>query len=81
VIVRGRVRSSSGRGIFRATLTLTDSAGNTQTVSTNSIGYYQFENVAVGKNYNLTVQAKHYQFAPQALTINEEVKNLNFTAQ
>jgi YVTN family beta-propeller protein len=81
VTIRGRVRSASGRGIFRAMLNLTDSEGNTQTVYTNSIGYYRFEGIAVGKTYNLTIKAKHYEFAPRVLTVNEEIKNLTFTAE
>jgi YVTN family beta-propeller protein len=81
VTIRGRVRSASGRGIFRASLNLTDNEGNTQTVYTNSIGYYQFQGVTAGKTYNLTIRAKHYEFSPQILTINEEIKNLNFIAR
>jgi hypothetical protein len=62
-------------------LNLTDGEGNTQTVYTNSFGYYRFENIVVGRTYNLTIRAKRYDFAPRVLTINEEIKSLNFTAE
>jgi len=80
VTVGGRVKSASGRGISGARLNLTDSEGNTQTTYTNLFGYYRFKSVAVGKTYNLTIQTKFYEFAPRVLTINGEMKNLNFTA-
>lgn len=79
VTVGGRVMWDLGKGIFRARLNLTDDEGNTRTTFTNPFGYYRFEGVEVGKTYILTVSSKNHQFAPQILTINEEIVNLNFT--
>ena len=79
VTISGRVMLGLRKGLFRAMLNLTDADGNTRTTFTNPFGYYQFQEVEVGKTYILTVSSETYQFMPQVLTINEEIENLNFT--
>ncbi|MDQ3798588.1 MAG: carboxypeptidase-like regulatory domain-containing protein, partial [Acidobacteriota bacterium] len=80
VSIGGRVLSASGRGIAKAVVTLADINGNLRFVVTNSFGYYRFEEVAAGAAYILQVRHKHFEFAPQVLTVTEEMSNLDFTA-
>jgi hypothetical protein len=80
VTVGGRVTNGK-RGIANAQVYLTDQSGETKTAYTNSLGYYQFRNVGVGQSYTVNVLSKRYLFSPQVITVNEEIEELNFTAE
>lgn len=80
VTVAGRVTNGK-RGIANAQVYLTDQNGETKTAFTNSLGYYQFKNVGVGQSYTVNVLSKRYLFSPKVITINEEITELNFTAE
>jgi hypothetical protein len=80
VSVSGRVQTQSGRGIANARIVLTDQNGEVVTAISNGFGYYRFEGIQVGETYFFTVRHKEYQFAPQAVTINNDIADLNFTA-
>jgi hypothetical protein len=81
VSVGGRVLFGSEllRGISNAQVTLTDQNGQTRTVRTNSFGYFYFESVPVGETYIISATHKCHQFAPQVVSLNEELNNLIFT--
>ena len=81
--VSGRVAQSNNKGVFRARITLTDSSGTTRTTLTNIVGYYRFDDVAVGQTYIFTASARRYQFIvnTQLLTILEDTEDINFTAE
>jgi subtilisin-like proprotein convertase family protein len=81
VSVSGRILDANGQGVSRAVVTLSSGAGGTRTAITNGFGYYRFEDVGVGENYVFGISSKRYQFAPQVITVNEEMTDLNFTAQ
>lgn len=82
VTVSGTVTTPGGSGIFRATLSLRDDHGNIKQVTTNPLGYYRFDNVAVGGQYILSVQSKQRQYAdnPRLVTVNDTVINQDFTS-
>ena len=80
VTVAGRVTNGK-RGIGNAQVYLTDQNGETKTAHTNSLGYYQFLEVGVGKSYTVNILSKRYLFAPQVITVNEELSELNFNAE
>lgn len=81
VTLGGRVLTSSGRGVSKASVRLTDSNGNMRTVLTNPFGYYRFENVGAGETYVFNIFSKRYIFAPQVISVMEENNGLNFTAE
>lgn len=81
VNVGGRVLTAAGRGVSKATVTLTDAGGNVRYAVTNPFGYYRFAEVAVGESYALGVKAKNAQFVSRVMVINEETNNLNFVAR
>ena len=80
VTVSGRVLTATGGGLRSARVTLTDSSGRTRYAMTNPFGYYRFTEVAGGETYLFQVVSKSWSFAPQVVTVIEELTELNFTA-
>lgn len=80
VSVSGRVLTANGRTVHSAIITLTDQNGNTRTARSSSFGNFRFEEVEAGQLYIISVSSKHHQFAPQVIAVNEEITDLNLTA-
>jgi hypothetical protein len=82
VSISGRVITAAGRSVTNVRLSLTDSQGNVRTETTDSSGYYQFNDVQVGETYILTASGKHYSFSQpsQFLNVNDEITEINFIA-
>lgn len=80
VPISGRVLSGK-MPVSKAMVTLTDSAGVTQTALTNPFGYYRFERVPAGQTVFLGASAKGFQFATRVLTVNDAVEDFDLTAQ
>lgn len=78
--VRGKVKTNDGRGLTNATVLLTNSNGNTRSVRTSSFGNYRFDEVASGETYTISVISKRFQFTPQIVSVNDNVTDLDFTA-
>lgn len=81
VSVGGRIVSADGNGVAKATVSITGANGNVRTTVTGAFGYYNFDEVEAGGVYNFNVNSKRYQFAPQTVIVNDNVSDLNFTAQ
>ena len=79
----GRVLRSNGTAIGKVIVTLTEPGGGTRRTLTGSLGYYGFDNLAVGQTYQVTVNSKAYTFMPstQPVVAANGVNELNFTAQ
>lgn len=82
VSVGGRVLTNEGAGISRVSVTLTNSAGVSRSVTTNTFGYYNFDEVASGETYILTVNNKKYFFAdsPRVVNVQNDLKDVDFRA-
>lgn len=76
--ISGRVTDTSGRGVFRATVEVTDQHGQTQRVLTNNFGSYFIEDVAPGQTYIFRVSYKKGQSINQVVTVNDSISDLNF---
>lgn len=82
VTLGGRVSTANGGlGISNATIFITDPTGEKHSTLTNSFGYFSFENVRAGETYVFEIKHKRYSFVPQAIFINEDLIDLNFTAE
>lgn len=81
VSVSGRVLTSGGRGLMNATVTLIDLSGNSRSARTNQFGYFRFGDVQAGQTYTVDVMSKSYSFAPQIVTVMEDLTDLNFTVR
>lgn len=69
--------SSRSRATTRARVWYTDALGQTRSVQTNERGYFRFEAVEAGYTYLFEAEAKGRRFAPQVVTVNETIENLN----
>lgn len=81
VSVRGRVMSPFGRGLGRVRVRLTEADGTSRTALTNSFGYYNFEDLSSGQTVTLEAFSKQFNFAPQIITVNENMLLPQFTHQ
>jgi hypothetical protein len=81
VTVSGRVLIYKGRGLMNATVVLNDMNGSTRNARTGAFGYFRFDDVEAGQTYIFNVSSKRYTFAPQVVTVMEDLTELNFTAQ
>jgi hypothetical protein len=80
VTVAGRVITSSGVGMHRVMVILTDQAGNPRSTRTNSFGYYRFPEVEIGQTYVISVASKEYLFTPRIILLTDEITDLDFVA-
>lgn len=77
----GVVKTSFGTGISRANVTVTNTQGEmVATAMTNSFGGFKIGNLAAGQVYIVNVEHRKYQFAPQIITLNENIGNAEFVA-
>ncbi|MEQ1921359.1 MAG: carboxypeptidase regulatory-like domain-containing protein [Pyrinomonadaceae bacterium] len=82
VEVSGRVLTSpGGRGLRGAVVTLRDENGNQITTTTGAMGNFRFAEVEPGHTYIVTIRNRRYSYAPQVLTINDNVTDLMFTPE
>lgn len=79
VPVGGRVFTSPGRGLYAASVTITDGASFTRTVRTNQFGYYRFDGIPSLQTYTVSVSAKRYDYQPQVVNVTGAIDNLNFS--
>lgn len=80
VSVSGRISNGIG-GIDGAIVQITDQTGATRTTRSSSFGYYRFDDIEVGQTYIIQVISKRSRFQTRIVTVNEELTDLNFTAE
>jgi len=80
VSVSGRVADRNGRAIVRAQVRFTDANGNARTAVSNQFGYFTFDQIEAGQTYVLQTAAKGYAFSPQVISVNDDLTDLNVTA-
>lgn len=77
-VVGGRVLTPDGSGLRGARVTITDSQGSSRTVITSSLGYYQFDEIDLGKMYIISASAKRYRFEAKAVQASDSLTEVNF---
>ncbi|HEV7645070.1 MAG TPA: carboxypeptidase-like regulatory domain-containing protein [Pyrinomonadaceae bacterium] len=80
VSIGGRVLSANGQPIGKAKVLLTEASGNVRVTFSSPLGYYHFDDVAVGQNYAFSVSSKTFVFEPRLLAVMEEVPDLDIVA-
>ncbi|MEQ1606171.1 MAG: carboxypeptidase regulatory-like domain-containing protein [Pyrinomonadaceae bacterium] len=78
VSVSGRVTTPTGLGLRNAVVSLIDPQNVRRTATTSSFGIYTFSNIPAGVTYIVSVGSKRYRFAPQTITINSNLSNVDF---
>lgn len=68
-VVGGRVFASSGHGLSKARVTLTEENGQSHTFLTNGLGYYRFTDISPGQTVILSVVSKTAQYTPQEISV------------
>jgi hypothetical protein len=81
VKVSGRLLNLNGRAVSKARLVLTDSNGVTRMVTTNSFGYYKFEDLEAGETYIIGGFHKSYTIAPQVISLVEDLTEQTLFAE
>ncbi len=81
-LLKGRVKTASGRGAEGVIVTLTDQFGGVRYSITNPFGYYRFPNVMTWENYTVRVNSKRYTFSVNTRTqeFPENAADINFTS-
>jgi predicted outer membrane repeat protein len=81
VVFGKEASNSAASGLANATVKMTKPNGSQQTFRTSAFGYFRFDDVEVGATYVFQANSKGYSFAPQVITVNEEITELNFVAR
>jgi hypothetical protein len=81
ISISGKVVTPQELGLTNAFVTLTDMQGNSRTVLTGKFGSFRFTNITAGETYILSVTSKRYTYAPQVITVNEDMTGLSFAPQ
>lgn len=76
--VGGSVQTPDGRGLRNASVSIIDSLGVKQTVTTSSFGVYTLGNIRAGETYTISVSSKRYRFVPRVLQLSGDLTNINF---
>ncbi len=79
--VAGRVLTRANRGVSRAVVQVTMPDGETRFALTNAFGYFRFEDMEVGQTYIFSINHKKHTFAPQVVSLSEQLTEMVFTEQ
>jgi hypothetical protein len=81
--ISGQVFYFSGQPVSRAVVSLTDQQGETRRATTNSFGFYRFDDVPAGRVYIVSAGHRKYRFNPESriLTVSEDLSGIDFTAR
>ena len=80
VSVGGRVTVGKGSGLLNATVQIILADGETRTTRTGSFGYFSFDGIQAGQTVIVSIISKKYSFAPQVVSVAEDLTELNFIA-
>lgn len=77
--VSGRVTNGKS-GVPNAQVYISGQNGMLKTVTTNSLGYFSFDEIQVGQTYIVSATAKSYQFNSRVVNVMEEISDLELVA-
>ncbi len=81
VSLSGRVTTADGRGIRNARITISGGSLDAPRITTsNSFGYYGFDELQAGETYTVTINSKRYTFQlpSRIITIFENISDIDF---
>ncbi len=76
--ITGRVTTPGGQNLRNAVVSVIDAAGGRRTATTSSFGIYNFDGIATGAAYTMTVGSKRYRYSPRTLQINANLTDIDF---
>ncbi len=80
VSVGGMVMNAAGDAVPNVRVTLTNTSGVTLAARSNGFGYYRFDDVRAGADYVISASSKRYLFAPQVISVTDQLLNVNLVA-
>jgi len=81
VAITGRVVRPDGLMAVRSLVSMTDDHGNVRYAKTNPFGYFRFQDVESGQGYVINVIDKQFEFAPQFVSVTDNMGDLVLTLQ
>jgi hypothetical protein len=78
VAIDGRVLAGDGRGLANAKVLLTSPSGETRFALTGKRGAFHFDDIQSGQTYTVSVASRLYTFAPQVISVNDNIGGLIF---
>jgi len=81
--IGGRARSTNGKGIARARISLINASGDTRTAVTDVFGRYRFDDVPTGETYIISASHRWAQFTQntQIQFVGEDNFGIDFVAE
>ena len=79
--ITGRLLNSTGQGIPNARVTLTDTAGETRSIMSNSFGVYRFGGLQVGQTFTISVESRKTVFTPLTVSVTGQSVNVDMIAE
>jgi CSLREA domain-containing protein len=79
--VKGIVRTTDGRGLFKARVSVRDTGGAERSVMTLPFGYYHINGLPPDLSYTIKCEDKRYAFLPQTLLVEEAIEYVDCRAQ
>ncbi|QQS42247.1 MAG: carboxypeptidase regulatory-like domain-containing protein [Acidobacteriota bacterium] len=79
-VIEGKVVDPAGNPITGVVVTATDTNGTTRSARTNGLGFYQIRELEAGSDLYVTAAHKQHVFGAQLVEIQEDVREVNFTA-
>lgn len=80
--VSGKVTDIFGNAVASAEVKITNiSNGSESVIKTNSFGRFSFVGLLGGESYIFSVKAKNRTFAPQILTLNQDISDIIFIVE
>jgi hypothetical protein len=76
VSISGRVLTPTGQPIALVRVTILGSDGNVRAAITNPFGNFRIDDVQAGQTYILSAYHRRYQFVPEAISITDEISDL-----
>lgn len=79
VTLSGRVVDTSGRGLSRAVVSITDGMGLTKNAVTNTFGNYSFRDLPAGRTYFASVSGgRQFTFESRTVSLEDSVSGFDF---
>ncbi len=79
VSISGRVMTSGGQGLRNAVVTLINSLGSRRSVTSSTLGYFQFDNVTPGQTYGIGVSSRRYRFETREIQVTDAMTIVDIT--
>jgi hypothetical protein len=78
--ITGRLLTGFGTGVPNSRVTLTDTAGQSQSILSNGFGVYRFGGLQDGQTYTIRVDSRRYRFTPLTVSVTGQSVSVDMIA-